>query len=507
MKFYHFLFLLILMSITIVVGQNMCNIERDMECATIGEVKEAADKDSLEDTIREAGDRMIPDLMDEAMSHLGKRYSYGGKGPKTFDCSGFTSYVFRQLYGTEIGHSSSEQYARHSPIERSDMQPGDLVFFTSPRSGRQVGHVGIVVDYDTSTTDFRFIHASINEGIKISKSTDDYYDRRFVGVRRVSDTLSIAMVGDIMMGTTFPSMMLPDNEGADLFKDASPLLVDADLAVGNLEGVLCDGGKSTKGTGPNSYAFRTPTSYAPLLKQAGFDYLGQANNHANDFGKEGIESTERCLCEQGILFSGIEGRTESAVIERKGKKIGLCAFGHNSYTLKHVEMETVGRIVDNLVKECDIVIVSVHGGAEGRTQSHLPMGSETFLGENRGSLRELAHFCIEHGADVIYGHGPHVVRCLEVYKGRFIAYSLGNFCTPYNVSLTGISGYAPLIEIEIDSQGRFLSGQIHPMIQERGIGPRHDKTGRVVQQIKQLSDEDVPQSEAVVWPDGQIRMK
>ena len=236
--------------------------------------------------------------------------------------------------------------------------------------------------------------------------------------------------------------------------------------------------------------------------------MSMANNHANDFGQEGIESTEKCLREQGILFSGIQGRVESAVIERGGKKIGLCAFGHNSYTLKHTDLSVVGRIVDDLVSRCDLVIVSFHGGAEGRDKSHLPQGSETFLGENRGSLRQLAHFCIDHGADVVYGHGPHVLRCAEVYKGRFIAYSLGNFCTPYNVSLTGISGYAPLVEIKIDPKtGQFFKGQIYPFIQTRGIGPRTDKTGAVIRQIKQLTESDVPQSQAKIDDQGNILLK
>ena len=232
-----------------------------------------------------------------------------------------------------------------------------------------------------------------------------------------------------------------------------------------------------------------------------------ANNHANDFGQTGIESTERCLREQGIKFSGIAGRVESAVIERKGKKIGLCAFGHNSYTLKHTDLKTVERILNKLVKETDIVIVSFHGGAEGRTKNHLPYGSESFLGENRGSLRELAHFCIDHGADVVYGHGPHVTRAMEVYKGRFIAYSLGNFCTPYNVSLTGISGYAPLVQITINTQGEFLHGKIHSMLQQRGIGPRTDKNNSAAREIKQLSEADVPNSKATIDNQGNIRLK
>ena len=319
--------------------------------------------------------------------------------------------------------------------------------------------------------------------------------------------LTIAMTGDVMMGTTFPSIMLPANDGRDLFKDAKNILAEADLTVGNLEGAICDGGKSTKGNGPNSYSFRTPTSYGHLLKEAGYDFMSMANNHANDFGLEGIESTESVLDAQGILYAGIDGRIESAVIERKGLKIGLCAFGHNSYTIKHLDLNTVGRIVDDLVAKCDLVIVSFHGGAEGRSKNHLPYGSETFLGENRGSLRELAHFCVDHGVDVVYGHGPHVVRGVEVYKGRFIAYSLGNFCTPYNVNLTGISGYAPIVEISIDKDGTFRHGKIHSFLQTRGIGPRTDKAKSVALEMKRLSETDLPHSQAKIDLNGNIEFK
>ena len=322
-----------------------------------------------------------------------------------------------------------------------------------------------------------------------------------------NDTISVAMCGDIMMGTTFPSVQLPSHDGAELFKDAAQIFSQADLAVGNLEGTLCDGGHSTKGTGPNTYAFRTPTSYVQWLKKAGFDFLSMANNHANDFGLEGIESSEQMLQQAGIKFAGIEGRTETAVIERKGLKIGLCAFGHNSYTLKHTDLNTVERILNDLKQRADIVIVSFHGGAEGRTKSHLPYGTETFLGENRGSLRELAHFCIDNGADMVYGHGPHVVRAVEVYKDRFIAYSLGNFCTPYGMSLTGISSHAPLIEVKLNREGKFLKGTIHSMTQYKGVGPRLDKTNDAARQIKQLSEEDIPNSQAQINSRGDITLK
>ena len=128
---------------------------------------------------------LMDNLMDEAVSHIGTPYRYGSKGPKTFDCSGFTSYVFWQQHNQFIGASSREQYAKHTPVKRDELQRGDLVFFTSPRNRHGVGHVGIVVDVDSTDHTFTFIHASTKDGVKISKSTDGYYTRRYVGARRV----------------------------------------------------------------------------------------------------------------------------------------------------------------------------------------------------------------------------------------------------------------------------------------------------------------------------------
>jgi len=127
----------------------------------------------------------VNSIMDEAMSHLGARYRSGSKGPSAFDCSGFTSYVFGKT-GAQIGSSSRDQYAKNMPVSREEMQRGDLVFFTSPRSGRSVGHVGIVIDVDPLTHTFSFIHASTSKGVVITNSDDGFYARRFVGVRRVT---------------------------------------------------------------------------------------------------------------------------------------------------------------------------------------------------------------------------------------------------------------------------------------------------------------------------------
>ena len=302
--------------------------------------------------------------------------------------------------------------------------------------------------------------------------------------------LTVALCGDIMMGTTYPTVRLPENDGADIFADVKQLFLDADLAAGNLEGVICDGGTCTKNTGKaNNYAFRMPESYAHLLKEAGFDYLNLANNHTNDFGTYGLERTREILTEQGICYSGLPD-CERVVVEKDGVRYGICSFGHNSYTLKHTDTASVTRIVTELRPQCDILVVSFHGGAEGSKYSHLPDGPETYLGENRGNLRTFAHHCIDLGADIVFGHGPHVTRAVECYHDRLIAYSLGNFCTTFGVNLAGVNGYAPVLTVRIDRDGRFVDGRIHSFIQTQGTGPKLDADDRVAQHMRNLSLSD-----------------
>ena len=310
-----------------------------------------------------------------------------------------------------------------------------------------------------------------------------------------------------MMGTTYPSVQLPPDSGRQLFVQVSPILQKADIAAGNLEGAMCDDGQTAKRLSKSSYAFRMPTFLAPRLKEAGFDFLSMANNHANDFGTEGILSTMHSLDRLGIRYAGVKGRSEQAIIEKNGVKYGFCAFGHNAYTLRHQDLLTVRRVITRLVNVCDIVIVSFHGGAEGLSHRRLPYGRELFYQEDRGTLRNFAHFCIDAGADVVYGHGPHVVRAIELYKGHFIAYSLGNFCTPYGMSLSGALAYAPILELSVTRDGRFQHGKIHSFIQRRGIGPRVDSRKRVVREIRCLTRLDVPNSSLLISEDGFIRRK
>ena len=135
-----------------------------------------------EHTISEESSKMISDLLSEAHRYIGRPYVHGAKGPKALDCSGFTSYVYRQ-FGYTISPSSRAQYTEGTNVERNDLRKGDLVFFTSRRSGKNVGHVGIVVSADNESGDFKFIHASV-KGVKVS-DFEGYYLGRYVGARRI----------------------------------------------------------------------------------------------------------------------------------------------------------------------------------------------------------------------------------------------------------------------------------------------------------------------------------
>lgn len=128
-------------------------------------------------------DVLLNDLLAEARTHLGKRYSRGSKGPKAFDCSGFSSYVYRQ-FGYQLSPSSRDQYRQGESVERKELRKGDLVFFKGRSTKGGVGHVGIVVDADEDGN-FKFIHAATSSGIVISSCQEPYYAKRYIGSRRI----------------------------------------------------------------------------------------------------------------------------------------------------------------------------------------------------------------------------------------------------------------------------------------------------------------------------------
>lgn len=324
--------------------------------------------------------------------------------------------------------------------------------------------------------------------------------------KRLAGSLTIIGVGDIMMGTNFPDpSYLPNDSGKYLLQDVKSILASADVTFGNLEGVIKnEGGDPKNCNNPKAcYLFRSPLYLANNLVTAGFDLMSVANNHAGDFGDEGRLSTANCLDSLGLNFAGFLTRPY-AVIERKGLRLGFAAFSPNAGTLSIHDPVNAKRILSELDSISDIIIVSIHAGAEGAAYQHVTREKEIFYGEDRGNVYQFAHQLIDWGADVVFGHGPHVTRAMEVYKNRFIAYSLGNFCTYGRFNLRGPNGVAPIVKITVSREGKFIDGSIIPIKQ---IGPGYpviDKSGEVIKIIKELLQKDFPETSISVGDSGLI---
>jgi len=319
-----------------------------------------------------------------------------------------------------------------------------------------------------------------------------------------ADEITVAAVGDIMLGTDYPQNILPDDDGVGFLREVTPILSAADVAFGNLEGVLMDGGEAVKQCRPGSscFVFRTPTRYAAYLRDAGFDVLSLANNHARDFGEPGIESTIRALDSAGILHSGPEGDVATWITG--GRRMAMIAFAPNVGAHQLNDLQRAREFVTELAVKHDIVIVSFHGGAEGEGAEHLPFTREHYFGEDRGNVVEFAHAMVDAGADLVLGHGPHVLRAMELYRDRLIAYSLGNFATYYGISVEGLRGISAILLATLAGDGRFLHGRIVSTVQVRPDGPRPDEEQRGLHAIRALTEEAFPSGGLAFLADGAV---
>jgi poly-gamma-glutamate capsule biosynthesis protein CapA/YwtB (metallophosphatase superfamily) len=318
--------------------------------------------------------------------------------------------------------------------------------------------------------------------------------------------VTLAAVGDIMMGTNFPDKSyLPKGDGSYLLDDTRSILESADITFGNLEGtILNNGGDQKECNNPKlCYLFRSPEYLVNNLKVSGFDLLSVANNHANDFGDIGRKNTQSVLDSLNIAHAGsIE---QPFTIKKIGHlRVGFCAFSPNKGTVSIHDNERIKEIIIHLDTLTDIVVASFHAGAEGAKNQHVTKEREFYYGEDRGNVFELAHFMIDQGADVIIGHGPHIARAMEVYNKRIIAYSLGNFLTYGRFNLRGPAGEAPLLEIKINSNGEFLEGQIHAFRQSYSLGPRNDLKLTTIKTIQRLSLEDFINNQITIDDSGRI---
>ena len=311
--------------------------------------------------------------------------------------------------------------------------------------------------------------------------------------------VSAAVVGDTVMGSL--PYGLPADGGASLFSQVDQYLT-GDVVLGNLEGTLSSGGGSKCGAGSsNCYAFQTPPSYNRWLKQAGFTVMNLANNHAYDFGPSGQRQTVAALTRVGIRNTGRPGT--QAVQSVKGQRVAILGFAPYTWADSLLDIPRAKRRVQAAARSAQIVIVMMHAGAEGSDKTHVPSGGESFLGEDRGNSRAFTHAVIDAGADLVVGSGPHVLRGMEMYKGRLIAYSLGNFMGYEVFGLGGTLSTSAVLQATLNPDGTLRSARIRPTVLVGAGVPAPG--GGAIPSIQSLSRADFGSRAPRIADDGTVR--
>jgi poly-gamma-glutamate synthesis protein (capsule biosynthesis protein) len=315
--------------------------------------------------------------------------------------------------------------------------------------------------------------------------------------------ITLKAVGDIVPGTNFPDHRLPENQGRSLFQSVRSYLQGADVLFGNFESTLTDYPNTAKDISRGmTFAFRTPPAYAQRLQEAGFDVLSVANNHSMDFAEPGFADTIRAIEQAGMQAVGKKGQ----IVYRQVKERTIAWIGF-SYLEDHNSLHnltTAKTLVKTAQQKAAIVVISVHAGAEGTDAIRTQNVSESFFGEDRGNLVQFSHTLIDAGADLVLGHGPHVPRAIELYKGKLIAYSLGNFLGYRTLATEGALGTSLILQVHLDVQGNFISGKIIPVYLDAAGIPHVDQNFRSVRLIRELTQIDFPQTRLKIDRGGRI---
>ncbi len=339
-------------------------------------------------------------------------------------------------------------------------------------------------------------------GGKQDRGQDQGEEDKGGGSSGKAGVVSFAAVGDTAMGITPELPPAPQTYFEPIAAELS-----ADLVFGNLEGTLTDvsedvkcGEEAEPGT---CYAFRAPPEYAAYLHDAGFNVMSLSNNHSYDFGEAGQAETVEALHRAGIEPVGIPGRK---IFVRVGPtKVAFLGFASYAYTNSLTDLDAARALIRQARKRADIVVVANHAGAEGADAHHVTGETEIYLGEDRGNPEEFAHMAIEAGADLVLGSGPHVLRGMEIYRDRLIAYSLGNFSGFHNFGLDGVLGETVVLHATLGPDGGFRSGRLASVRMIEAGQPVPDPEGAGAALVEELSQDDFAPSKAIkVGDDGRI---
>jgi poly-gamma-glutamate capsule biosynthesis protein CapA/YwtB (metallophosphatase superfamily) len=299
--------------------------------------------------------------------------------------------------------------------------------------------------------------------------------------------VSLTWGGDVTLGSSYGQ---PPRAGWPQLAPIARVLQRSDVTALNYEGTFAPGGASKCGGGrPQCFAFQAPARNARSLRRAGVDLANLANNHAYDFGPRGYASTRRALRGAGVEPTG--GPSEVRVLRRNGARIAFVGFASYPWSGRLNDPGAVRALVRRADRRADIVVVLFHGGAEGADRTHTPGGPEHAFGENRGDLRAFARVAIDAGADMVLGSGPHVLRGLELYRRRLIAYSLGNLTGWHNFDTSGpVLSLGALLTVHVSQTGRFREGEIASLRLDGTGVPHRDRSDRAAELMRRLSYSD-----------------
>jgi hypothetical protein len=319
---------------------------------------------------------------------------------------------------------------------------------------------------------------------------------------RPERSVTLEWVGDIAMST---ERGLPPG-GLD--RALAPVAHDlraADITLGNLEGTLSTGGVSKCASlqGGTCFAFQAPPSYAFALRKLGFDLVNQANNHSMDFGLSGRAQTVAALDRAGIAHTGFPGQT--TYLRTNGIRVAFLGFAPYTFDANLLDIASARALVRRARRHAAIVVVIIHAGAEGANQLHTPYGTQFYLGENRGDARAFAHAVIDAGASIVLGSGPHVIRGIERYRGRLIAYSLGNFVGYHTLAGGVVLDDSGILRATLAPGGVLRAARWIPITLAGGL-PRPDPTGASTKLVSALSVQDFPADHWKIRSDGVFRM-
>lgn len=318
-----------------------------------------------------------------------------------------------------------------------------------------------------------------------------------------SDYITIQAVGDVIPGTNYPNHRLPRDRNQLIPKSVRAYLQRADLLLGNLETSLTTYPYSSKDINQGQiFAFRSPPAYAQLFADVGFDVFNMANNHALDFGKVGFRDTVNNLAAVGIETLGHKNQ----ILYKQVRNVPVAMIGFTTYDIYNSmhDLETAKALVQEARSNANLVIISMQAGAEGTKAMHVKNQTEYFYGEDRGNSMKFARTMIDVGADLVIGHGPHVPRAMEIYKGKLIAYSLGNFIGYQTLSTEGETGYSMILEVKMNPYGELVGSKIIPVRMNRQGIPQIDRRFTTVSLLRYLNKNDFPDNPIKINKKGEI---